>query len=325
MTLRLWRRIVSALVLSIAATLFIAGSALAQSTDNVIRFGAAADDNAVPLLYARSAGIYKKYGLDVQLVRFTNAAAATAALIGGSLDMSKNSALGLVNAVTRGLPLTAVGSIGYYNAAKPDYALVVGSNSPVKTAKDLEGKTMAAISLQDMSSIATFGWLEQQGVDFSKIKYVEIPAAATLAAIEQNQVVGATMAEPFLSANLATGKVRTLGYPYSALGKQYSASVLFASTKWANDHPDLLNKFLKATQEASIFVAAHENSDQLRQLIAEYTGVDSTSIMNQRHAGRGVLLTPDDLQPVIDYAAKYKVIPKAFPAQTMICSCALTK
>jgi NitT/TauT family transport system substrate-binding protein len=322
---RLWNRIVSAVLLAGAVVALSGPATVAQTSESLIRFGAAADDNAMPILYADKAGLYKKYGLNVQIIRFTNAASATAALVGGSLDMSKNSALGLINAIQRGLPLTAIGSIGYYNADKPDYALVVAANSAIKVPKDLEGKTLSSISLQDMSSIATFGWLEQRGVDFSTIKYVEIPAAATLAAIEQGQAVGATMSEPFLSANLATGKVRVLGYPYSALGKQYSASVLFAAAKWAGEHPDLVTKFLKATQEASVYVGGHENTDELRQLIAQYTGVDPAAIANQRHPGRGVILTPGDLQPVIDYAAKYKVISKAFPAQEMICACALSK
>lgn len=306
-------------------TLLLASSpTLAQQSPlALIRFGAAADDNALPMLYGQKAGIYRKYGLDVELTKFTNAASATAALVGGSLDMSKNSALGLINAIVRGVPLTAIGSIGYYDSSKPDYALLVAADSPIKSAKDLEGKTLAAISLQDMSSIATFGWLEQNGVDPTSVKFVEIPAVATLPAIEQGRAVGATMSEPFLSANMATGKVRVLGYPYSALGKKYSASVLFSSKDWAAQHADLVEKFLKATQEASLYVGSHENTDELRDLIAQYTGVDPTAIKSQRHPGRGVKLTRADLQPVIDYAAKFKVIPKAFPAQEIICSCAL--
>jgi hypothetical protein len=38
---------------------------------------------------------------------------------------------------------------------------------------------------------------------------------------------------------------------------------------------------------------------------------------------RGVPIAPADLQPVIDAAARYKLIPKAFPAATMICGCAI--
>jgi NitT/TauT family transport system substrate-binding protein len=173
--------------------------------------------------------------------------------------------------------------------------------------------------------MTTFGWLDQRGVDHSTLKYVEIPAAATLAAMTQNQVVASTVSEPFFSADMNSGKVRILGYPYSALGRHFATAVLFADTAWVETHRDVVTRFLKATQEASAYVAAHENSDELRMLMAQYAGVDPDAIKNQRSPGRGVILAPGDLQPVIDYAAKYKVIPKAFPAQDVICSCALRK
>ncbi|HXF35339.1 MAG TPA: hypothetical protein VN603_12270, partial [Candidatus Acidoferrales bacterium] len=89
------------------------------------------------------------------------------------------------------------------------------------------------------------------------------------------------------------------------------------------EHQDLVTKFLRATQEASTYVAAHEDSDDIRHLIADYTGVDPDAIRVQRHPGRGVLLNPNDLQPIIDYAFKLKIIPKRLVASDIICRCAL--
>jgi NitT/TauT family transport system substrate-binding protein len=321
---KFWRIALRLLLVAVTA-LVLRPSAVAQPALTVIRFGAAADVHATPFLYAVHAGLYRKYGIDVQLIKFNNAAAATAALVGGSLDMSKTSILGMLNAVSRGLPLTILGSIGYYNADRPDHALIVMKNSSIEKAADLQGQTLAAISLQDMESIATFGWLEQQGIDHSKISYLEIPASATLAALEQGKVAGSTMSEPFLSANLSTGKVRILGYPYNAFGKHFVTAVIFAQNSWATEHQDLVARFLRATQEASAYVAAHEDSDDIRHLIAEYTGVDPDAIKAQRHPGRGVLLNPNDLQPIIDYAFRLKIIPKHLVASDIICSCALRR
>jgi len=44
--------------------------------------------------------------------------------------------------------------------------------------------------------------------------------------------------EPFLSANLATGKLRVLAYPYNAIGKRYPKSVLFGNAVWIGAHRD---------------------------------------------------------------------------------------
>ena len=112
-----------------------------------------------------------------------------------------------------------------------------------------------------------------------------------------------------------------LGYPYDAIGKHFSDSVLFADAKWADTHRAILDRFLRATDEGSKYIAAHESEGTA--IITKFSGADPSAMANIRKPGRGVALGPSDLQPVIDTAAKYKVIPQAFPAQTMICSCAL--
>lgn len=310
-----------ALLALVAALQSSAPLALAQATDTVIRVGVGPDEATTPLLYTSQAGIYKKYGLNVEIVRLSGGSAVAAALAGGSLEIGKTSALGVILAVVKGIPFTTIGSIASYSSDKPNYALLVAANSTIKTPKDLEGQTLAAVSLQDSNSIATFAWLEQHGVDRSTLKYVEIPASATLAAMEQGRVVASTVYEPFFSQFVASGKVRILGYPYDAIGKRFSDSVLFADVKWVDGHRDIVEKFLRATQEGSQYIGAHESESI--GIIAKFTGADPATMGTIRHPTRGVALDVADLQPLIDTAAKYKIIAKGFPAQDMICSCAL--
>jgi NitT/TauT family transport system substrate-binding protein len=311
------RTLACAVLLALAAA-----GASAQSAD-LIRVGTGPDDQAAPLIYAAKYGIYKKYGLNVDVQRLAGAATVAAALAGGSLEVGKASTMGAVTAIAKGLPFTIIANLGYYDAAEPDFAFLVGASSPIRTPKDLEGKTFGAVSLLDMNSVATFSWLDRNGVDRSTIKYAELPASATLAAIEQNRIVGATVYEPYLSAFLATGKVRVLGHPYDAIGRRFSDAVLFANAGWVAEHRDAVARFLRAVQESSTYIAAHENLSV--QLIAEFGGLDPASIPNVPHAHRGVALSPGDIQPLIDAAAKYSVIPRSIPAQEMICSCALLK
>ena len=213
----------------------------------------------------------------------------------------------------------------FYNGRDPNIALLVGANSPIKTAKDLAGQILADVSLEDMNSVSTFKWLEEHGVDHTSVKYVEIPASASAGrAIEANRVAGTTVYEPYYSAYMKTGKVRILGYPFDAIGPRFSGAVLFTPTQWAADHPDLVQRFLRAVSEASVYVAAHED-EEAAQLVATFGGLDPATIAHIPHGGRGVANIPSDLQPVIDVAAKYKVIPEDFPAAKIICSCALRR
>jgi NitT/TauT family transport system substrate-binding protein len=312
-----------AAALALAAGLpLLSTHALAQS-DQIIRVGVGPVDAAAPLFYAAKSGIYKKYGLNVEIVKLPNGAAILSSIAGGSTQLGQGSVLALLLAFTKGLPFTAIGNLSTYEADHPDYGLLVPINSPIKAPKDLEGKTLGVVSLQDQNSLATFAWLDAHGVDRSTLKIVEIPASATLAAMEQGRVDFATFYEPFFSAFMATGKVRVLANPYDALGKHYSDALLYGTPQWVNEHRDLVDKFLRATQEAAIYTAAHER--EVAPVTAEYTGVDPASLLGAHHGGRGAVLVPADIQPIIDAAAKYKMIPKAFPASDLVCGCALKR
>jgi len=315
------RRLAAAAALALAIAL--PASTTAQPAGPLIRVGAGPDDQSTPLIYAARAGLFAKAGLNVELEKLAGAAVVGAALAGGSLEIGKASSMSVVTAYAKGLPFTVIGSIGSYNSDKPDLALIVLANSEIKTAKDLIGKTLADVSLQDMNTVATLAWLDQHGVDSSMMKYVEIPASAALPAMEESRVVGSTVYEPVYSADMATGKVRVIGYPFDAIGKHFADAVMFANVNWVSGHRDLVERFLRVMQTASAYVGTHET--EMVPVLAQFAGADPAALANIRHPGRGVAIGPADLQPVIDLAAKYKVIPKAFSAQEMICSCALRR
>lgn len=319
-----WRRLAGTTALALAAVLPGSMPALAQAPDaTLIRVGAGPDDPSTPLLYADKAGLFKKAGLNVEIEKLAGAAVVGAALAGGSLEIGKASTMSVVTAVARGLPFTVIGAIASYNSEKPDTALVVLKNSGITTAQDLVGKTLADVSLEDMNTVATLAWLDQHGIDYKSLKYVEIPASAALAAMEQGRVVGSTVYEPVWSADEATGKISALGYPFDAISKHFATAVMFANVNWAKAHPDLIARFLQVVAAASAHVAGHEN--ETPGLLAAFGNGSDPSLAKMRHPTRGVAISPADIQPVIDIAAKYGGIPKDFPAATMICSCAIRK
>jgi NitT/TauT family transport system substrate-binding protein len=297
--------------------------AVAQTADTLIRVGVGPDDDSTPLIYAAQAGLFKKAGLNVELEKLSGGAVVSAALAGGSLEIGKATSASVVAAFQRGLPFTVIGSISSYSADNPNVALIVPANSEIRTAKDLVGKTLGTVTLQDMGALSTFVWLDQRGVDWKALKFLEMPASAALATLEANRIVAMPVYEPFFSSDMATGKVRILGYPFDAIGKHFAESVAFGNVGWINAHRDLVERFLRVAADASTYVAAHES--EMVPILAQFSGADPALLAKIRHPGRGVAIGPADLQPVIDLDAKYGVIPKAFPADEMICTCALRR
>jgi len=310
-----------AFVVALLIALAIPASTIAQTTTPLIRVGAGPDDTSTPLIYADRMGLFKKAGVNVELVKLAGSAAIAAALAGGSLEIAKMSSSVAITAHVKGLPFTAIGAISAYSSEHPDFALIVPLTSPIKSAKDLQGKTLASVSLQDFQVLATQVWAAQNGVDPTSFKFIEMPVTSTLNALEQGRVDAAPVAEPILSASLAAGKFRIIGYPVDAIAKHFTGGLLLANVSWVEGHRNVIDRFLHVAADASKYVGSHEND--MAPLLAEYMNVDPGSITKTRHAVRGVAIVPADLQPVIDALVKFKTIPKPFPAEEMICSCAL--
>lgn len=302
-------------------SLSIPSAGLAQSTAPLIRIGAGPDDTSLPIVYAVQSGMLKKAGLNVELQKLAGGSAVSAAVAGGSLEIGKANAISVIQAHVRGLPFTVLGNVAVYKPETPTFALIVMADSAVKSAKDLPGKVLTAVSIQDMSTIAIYAWLEKQGVDYTTLKFAEMPASVTLNAMEAGRVTGSTIYEPMLTAALATGKVRAISYPYEALGTHNPGGLLIANTAWVAEHREIVERFVRVMHDASAYVETHET--ELIPMTAAYTGMDPAVLTNMHHEGRGGSIRAADLQQLIDISAKYKVIPKPFPASELICTCAL--
>lgn len=301
-----------------------ARTALFAQTSELIRIGAGPDDPSVPLLYAEKAGLFAKAGLNVQIVKLAGAAAVAAALSGGSLELGKGAPITVVSAIAKGLPFSVLGSAGYYTLGTMQVGLVVPVNSDIHTAKDLNGKLLAGVTLQDQNVVSTMAWVDQNGGDSSTLHYVEIPASASVAAMEQGRIAASAIYEPQLTTALVSGKVRVVADTYAAVAKRWPIAVLFGNTKWINDHHEAVTKLLNVVAESNAYVAAHEV--EMGPLQAEYGGVvDPVIFAKMHHATRDVTIEPSDLQPVLDVAFKYKLFANPLKAADLISPYALRR
>jgi NitT/TauT family transport system substrate-binding protein len=293
----------------------------AQAGPEPILVGASSDDVVRPLLYAVDAGLFKKVGLDVQLVKLANGAAVAAAVAGGSIQLGKGSALTPVQAYAKGIPFIVTANLADYSSDSPNIAMVVQNSAPIHAPKDLVGKTIGMVGLNDSNTLGVYAWLEKAGVDLTSVKFIELGNSAGAAALEAKRVDAMMFLDPALSAALTNPNLRILGYPNDALGRRFSVGTMFGFATWVSAHHDEVERFNRALSAAEAYVAGHEN--ETKALAAKFAGLDLSQLQNIRPPTRTTGITTSDLQIVIDAAVKYKFISKGINANELICDCAI--
>jgi NitT/TauT family transport system substrate-binding protein len=310
---------------AVAACAALGGRALAQTSvpaaPLTIRVGLVASDQGTSLLYAQSAGLFKKAGLNVDIQKFRSGAEIAAAVAGGALDVGGSQVVSLITAHSRGVPFVMIAPTTYYSYDKRDSAIIVTSGSPIHTPRDLVGKNVGVSSLNDIFSLALMAWLTQNGVDPLTVHFLEIPPPTAPPALEQGRIDASIVFQPVMSQALESKRFRAVGYPLDAMGKRSEVAAFFATSDWVAAHRDLVERFNHAIYDASIYVSAHER--ETAPVLADFSGVDPVLVANMTRPGRALYLEPDQLQSYVNAAAKFGFIAKPFPVEDMISAVAL--
>lgn len=306
------RRLLRAIAACAVCIVLASGAGSAQQTYH-LRLGAAPVEVGALGYYAADQGFFKKAGLDVELVPSANGPAIAAAISGGTLDAGSGNALSIALAHERGLNFVYVAPGGAYTSASPTAGMVVAKTSAVRTAKDLDGKTIAVATLGSIGEIASRAWLDQNGADLSTIKFVEMPFSSMNTALASGRVDAATVEEPALDRMTSTD-ARLLAPVYDAIAKDFAEGGYFANADFVRTHLDLMRRFSAVI--ASTARWANANQSTTARILSKFTGISTADLTHRVHYHD--TLDPAKIQPLIDAAAKYGALKASFPASQIV-------
>jgi NitT/TauT family transport system substrate-binding protein len=309
--------------LAATAAFALAGRGANAQTASTLRVIGPPNDGFKAVFYAIRAGIFAKNGVTVQTTLVNSGAAAAAALIGGAADIAYTNMTTLVTAHAKAIPMQIVapGPVFTSTTAKMTSAMLVLTDSPIQTGRDLNGKTIGSVALGDTMSASVLAWIDQNGGDSSTVKIIEAPASAAVQLLQEGRISAAAVNEPAVSQAISTGKARALANPNVAIAKTF-LQALFAIMAPATD-PQAMRRFAQSMHEASVYTNAHfaETVD----LVAGYSGIAPDVVARSARFTDAEYADPALIQPAIDVLAKYTIIAHGFPAQELISPYALKR
>jgi NitT/TauT family transport system substrate-binding protein len=323
LTRALHRFISPAIIVALAVA--AGASAGAQPATVVLRIATPGNDGNALAFYAQDLGIFKKDGIEsqIQAMRAGGGPSIAAAVAGGAVDIGETDIITVASAREHGIPLTLLAPSFTHRSAMAITAVIVGKDSPIRTASELNGKVIGVPSLSGPAKVATDKWLLKNGVDISTVKFVEVPQVTMAAAVTRGTVAAATTNEPSLTATI--DEVRVLGYPYDAIGNGIQVTAWCATEDWVRTHPDLARRFVAAIHEAAVWANKPENHAASGAILLKYTPFPAELLPKMHRATYGEIFDPALMQPVLDAALDEKSIAKHIAAKELLSAVVLTK
>lgn len=251
---------ISAVVVSVAALAGCGGSGGTGSSGNGLEktslnvAGLAVVDDA-PLYIARDKGLFKKQGLNVKVTTLTQSTQAIPGLLRGDIDLSAGgNYVSFLQADARGAIKLRILADGFHCATDVVPVLTL-PGSPIRKPADLAGRKIAVNLTNNVQGMMINAVLKSDGVDPSKVTYVQVPFPEMSAALQRGQVDAVSAVEPF--AGDIRGKLKARKITDSCTGPtaKFPLSGVFATDDFVKNNPKTVAAFQRAYDAAQKLAA----------------------------------------------------------------------
>ena len=278
-------------------------------------------DNAA-MFVAMERGFFKAAGLELETVPMAGGAVIVQGVTSGDLQIGWTNVISLYQAHVEGFDFKLIaGGATNVKGTNDTHALLVAKGSSASGARDLEGKTVAVNTLNNIVHLMAMTWLDKNGASSAKVKFVEVPFPQMEAALAAGKIDAASVHEPFASAALAKGVARLLAHPWSDVLSRFLIASWFASEKWLQKNKATAQAFVNALNRGVDAINADPNGS--RNAIAKWTGLPPELAAKITLPVYDKSVSEKDLQATIDLTQKYKLIPRAIKAREVISDLAL--
>ena len=233
--------------------------------------------DVAPIYLGIEQGFFSDRGLELTLENAQGGAAIVPAVVSGQFEFGFSNNTSLLLAQAQGLPLKIVapGSSSTSEEGEDFAGVVVPADSPIETAADLAGASVAINTLNNISDTVIRDAMRKDGGDPSAVEFVELPFPDMPAAVAEGRVDAAFVVEPFLAISEGQG-ARDVSSVYALAADDLSVATYFTSAELIESDPELVAAFAEAMVESQAY--ASENPDEVRRIITTYTQIDAALI-----------------------------------------------
>ncbi len=261
---------VLALLAAVAAVLMAPFAASAQEK---IKLGVLPFSESLAAIIADKQGFFKEAGIEVELSKFDSGALAVPVLQSGRLDIVLSNTVATFQAIEQGLDAVVLAPGAIVRGAPPDTTTaVIVKKGAIKSPKELEGKRIGVNVINSTAWLHAVAWLDKHGVDWTKVRFTEVPFPQMNAPLLNGQLDAIVQVEPFRSALMASGNAEIVGWPYVETAPNTDITQYIALASWAAKNHATAAKFAAAVAKGAQFAAANEAAT--REINLQFTNLN---------------------------------------------------
>ncbi len=283
------RHCIHAVFIFLILSVFLVGTATAADRVSLAYISDSAASSA-PYWVAKEAGIFKKYGLDVDLIFIDGSTRGIQSLIAGDLDFTGAVGTSAINGRLAGSDIkiidSMVNTLPYYLVGKPK----------IKSPEDLKGRTAATHIPGTSADFAMRLALRRFGIAYSDIKAVTVGGSpARIAAVLNGQVDFTVVTDPGMIKAKEAGLKVILDMAKLNIPFQFTCTV--TTGRMIREHPDEVLRFVKAMADAVHYYKTHE--EKVIQIMQKYTRSHDRNMLEGSYDAYKNLLV-DDTYPTLE-------------------------
>ena len=259
---------------------------------------------------AYDGGLFKKYGLDVDLVLIRSAATITSALIAGETPMIQLGGNGTIQAALQGADTVNVQTL----VPIIPQSLVVTPD--IKTGEDLKGKRFGVSRFGALSDLVIRRYIKKYGLDPARdVTIVQVGGIPELlAAMKAGAISGGSLSPPVLTAAKKAG-FKEFG-DFESLDYKYPAVAVATTRSFVQRQRAAALNFLRAEIEGIHAIRTQKNFAV--SVLKKYMRISDPEILEEgyRYALRFIqprpLPTLEEIKAVLDELKRPEAKPENF-------------